>query len=104
MASGAAAAPAEQTTKAAVGVKDSVFDPPAIAVAVGTAVTWTNTGALPHTVTADDASFDSGTLAAGTGTFSKTFDTAGTFAYHCTFHGSPGTGMAGTIIVKAPGT
>ena len=101
MASGAAAAPAAQATTAAVGMKDSLFDPPAIAVPVGTSVTWTNGGALPHTVTADDASFDSGTVAAGA-TFSKTFDTAGTFAYHCTFHGGPGTGMFGTVVVTAP--
>ena len=64
MAGGAAAAPADQATNAAVGMKDSVFDPPALAVTVGTTVTWTNVGALPHTVTADDASVDSGTLAA----------------------------------------
>src|SRR5438034_500285 len=104
MAGGAAAAPADQATNAAVAIKDSVFDPPALAVTEGTRVTWTNSGALPHTVTADDASVDSGTLAAGSGTFSKTFDTAGTFAYHCTFHGGAGTGMFGTIVVVAPST
>jgi plastocyanin len=36
-------------------------------------------------VTADDASFTSDTIAGGA-TFSHTFDTAGTFAYHCTIH------------------
>lgn len=34
------------------------------------------------------------------GTVSRTFTTAGTFAYHCTIHGGPGTGMHGTITVQ----
>jgi plastocyanin len=52
-----------------------------------------------HTVTADDGSFDSGTLSSGK-SFSYTFNTAGDFPYHCTFHGGPGgEGMAGTVTV-----
>ena len=53
---------------------------------VGATITWTNTGAVAHTVTADDgASFDSGNLDPQA-TFSLTPDTPGTFPYHCTFH------------------
>jgi plastocyanin len=53
---------------------------------VGTTVVWTNTGAVAHTVTADDgASFDSGSLDPKA-TFALTPAAAGTFAYHCTFH------------------
>ena len=69
----------------AATIVDFAFQPTALTVGKGTAVTWTNTGSVGHTVTADDASFTSDTIAAGT-TFSHTFDTAGTFAYHCSIH------------------
>ena len=45
----------------------------------GTTVTWTNTRSLPHTVTADGGSFDSGALTGG-GTFSRLFTPTGTWA------------------------
>src|SRR5689334_2484604 len=38
------------------------FQPQTITVPAGTTITWTNNGTVPHTVTADDGSFDSGTL------------------------------------------
>ena len=66
---------------------------------VGTTVIWTNTGQRPHTVTADDDAFKSDTLNNG-GTFSRSFDQPGTFAYYCEFHGGPGAiGMSGVIRV-----
>ena len=60
------------------------FQPASLTVSVGTTVTWTNNDSASHTVTADDGSFKSGTLGKGE-TFSQTFATAGTFAYHCAF-------------------
>jgi plastocyanin len=69
----------------AATIVDFAFQPSSLTVAKGTAVTWTNTASRGHTVTADDASFTSDTIAGGA-TFSHTFDTAGTFAYHCTIH------------------
>lgn len=77
-----------------VAVVDFSFNPATLTLPKGTTVTWTNTGSTTHTVTADDGSFDSGNLPAGQ-TFSRTFSTAGTFAYHCTIHAS----MKGTITV-----
>jgi plastocyanin len=65
-----------------------------LSVAKGTTVTWTNNDAMAHTVTADDASFDSGNIAPGA-TFSHTFSTAGTVAYHCSIH----TGMKANVVV-----
>jgi len=44
-----------------------------------------------------------GNLAAGGGTYSHQFNTAGTFNYHCAFHPSCA-GLAGTIVVVAPAT
>jgi plastocyanin len=90
----AAAAPAPAMTASEVKIVEPAFQPPQawtydpaqVNVKVGQTVTWTNSGAVAHTVTADDGtSFDSGTLAPGA-TFKFTPTTAGTFAYHCTFH------------------
>jgi hypothetical protein len=50
-------------------------------------------------VTADDGSFDSGTLNPGA-SFSQTFSTAGTFTYHCAIHPR----MTGTIVVSETAT
>ena len=80
----------------AVTIVNFAFQPATLEVPVGTTVTWTNQGSAPHTVTADDGSFDSGTLQPG-GTFSMTFDTPGTFIYHCEIHPN----MMGTIVVTA---
>jgi plastocyanin len=73
------------TAQASVAIADFQFTPPSVTVKVGGTVTWTNNGPSTHTVTADDGSFDSGNLNAGK-TFSHTFQTAGTFSYHCTVH------------------
>jgi plastocyanin len=84
------AAPAE----AAVSIAGFAFDSPSLEVPAGTTVTWTNNDGASHTVTADDGSFDSGSIAGG-GTYSFTFDTPGTYAYHCDFHQN----MTATVIV-----
>lgn len=80
---------------ASVSIVDFAFDPGSVTVDAGATVTWTNQGPSPHTVTADDGSFDSGTLDAG-GTFSFTFNTAGTVSYHCTIHPN----MVGSVVVN----
>jgi plastocyanin len=79
---------------AAVSIVDFAFQPASIEVPVGSTVTWTNTGAVPHTVTSDSGAFDSGQLSPGA-SFSQTFDTAGTFTYHCSIHPQ----MTGTVVV-----
>jgi len=95
----AEAPPAAQPQTIAVEIEDNKFTPNKITVPVGATLIWTNKGQKPHTVTADDGSFDSGTLNNG-GNFSQTFAKAGTFPYFCQFHGGKGgEGMAATIIV-----
>lgn len=91
---GSGASPGQQAAANAVTIVDFAFQPSSLTVTKGTAVTWTNTGSVGHTVTADDASFTSDTIAAGA-TFSHTFGTAGTFAYHCSIHSQ----MHGTVTV-----
>ena len=71
------------------------YSPAEITVKMGTPVVWANTGAVAHTVTADDAtSFDSGSIDPKV-SFTFTPSAAGTFAYHCTFH----PWMKGTLVV-----
>jgi plastocyanin len=61
---------------------------------------WTNNDTAPHTATADNGEFDSGSLDKG-GSFSFTFTKPGTYPYYCVFHGGPGgVGMASTIVVQ----
>jgi plastocyanin len=79
---------------AAVNIVDFAFEPAAVEVPVGATVTWTNGGGAPHTVTADDGAFNSGNLDPGA-TFSQTFDSAGSFPYHCEIHPQ----MTGTVNV-----
>jgi plastocyanin len=72
------------------------YDPAALTVNMGATITWTNTGAVLHTVTADDGStFDSGNLNPKA-TFTFTPKQASTIAYHCTLH----PWMKGTIAVQ----
>ena len=79
---------------AAVTIVDFAFQPASLEVPAGSTVTWMNSGAAPHTVTADEGAFDSDRLAPGA-SFSQTFDTAGTFTYHCEIHPQ----MTGTVVV-----
>lgn len=82
-----------------VMVQDSRFQAKEVTVKVGTTITWVMDANFPHTVTADDGSFDSGRLGSGD-TFTITFDEVGEFPYYCAFHGGPGgSGMAGTVTV-----
>jgi plastocyanin len=75
------------------------FSPTSISVAAGSTVTWTNTTDAPHTVTADGGQFSSSIVNPGQ-TFSHTFASAGTFAYHCTVHPY----MTASVIVTAAAT
>ena len=80
----------------AVDIAGFAFSPSSVTIDVGDTVTWTNADAQSHTATADDASFDTGTIAGSTSK-SVTFATAGTFGYHCKIHPS----MTGTVVVQA---
>lgn len=89
-----------------VDVRDNSFAPATVTVTAGDTVTWTQSGSNPHSVTADDGSFDSHEncppACMGEGdTFSETFNTPGEFGYFCKIHGSEGgQGMAGTVVVQ----
>jgi LPXTG-motif cell wall-anchored protein len=73
---------------------DFFFSAASVTIDVGDTVTWHNSGQAPHTATASDGSFDTGTINSG-GSGSHTFNSAGTFSYICTIHPN----MHGTVRV-----
>jgi plastocyanin len=112
----AAAIPPVLGATIGVNIAGKQFEPPNIVVAQGDTVTWTVTSSIgePHTVTSGTvsdpdkgAAFDSQTtdpdlakLKDNGGTFSFTFDKAGTYAYFCLVHPVD---MTGEVVVLAPG-
>ena len=85
-----------------VFMQGSAFNPATRTVAVGTTVTWMNQDGFAHTVTYSSgagAAFDAGSVPGG-GSYQHTFTVAGTVQYYCTIHGTPTTGMRGTIVVQ----
>lgn len=82
-------------SKQVAATSDLKFNPSNISVKVGDVIQWTNTGGVPHNVTFDQyQALTSQTLQQGD-TWQVKFTTAGTYAYHCTFH----PGMDGQITV-----
>lgn len=73
------------------------FNPATMTVARGTTVTWRNDDGAAHTSTSDSTGWDTGNMPAGASR-TTTFNIAGTFRYHCTYHRSMG--MVGTITVQ----
>jgi plastocyanin len=67
----------------AVAITGFAFAPATLRVHAGTEITWTNQDPAPHTVTAEDGSFDSGQLDQGA-TFSATVE--GAVTYVCQIH------------------
>ena len=84
-----------QGSQQTVAIQDFYFPPAQITIQPGTTVTWTNKGKAPHTVTADDGSFDSERLEPGQ-SFSHTFQNPGTVTYHCEIHPY----MKGSVVVS----
>jgi plastocyanin len=84
------------TSNNSVSIENLAFSPSTITVKKGTSITWTNDDTVPHTVTENDGQKGpaSGTLNQGE-KYSFTYDSAGTFQYHCTFHAD----MKGTVVV-----
>ena len=92
-----------------VEVKGSAFNPSQLSVVPGDTVRWTFAGPdLNHSVTSDAGQAESFESDPGVplpmhlagDTFEHTFNTAGTFTYHCRVHSF----MHGTVMVRAPGS
>ena len=73
------------------------MNPAVDTIPVGSTVTWTWTGSLPHGVrSVGTPAFTNSETHTGSGTYVATFNTAGTYKYDCSVHGQA---MTGTIVV-----
>jgi plastocyanin len=79
--------------RGATGLTTTAYNPNPVTVRTGGSVTWTNSDTTTHTSTG--SAWDSGPIAPGA-SYTMTFQTAGTFTYHCTFH----PGMVATVTVQ----
>lgn len=82
-------------TPVIIFIEGSAFSPEVATIRVGSEVVWRNKDASPHTITADDGSFDSGALNQGE-EFSRKFTSPGTIKYSCDIHAY----MSGRIEVR----
>lgn len=89
-----------------VFISNNAANPTSLTVPVGTTVTWTwPSGVFGHNVIPTPSSGNmpsgSGNPQDGPATYTFTYNTAGTFGFYCTLHGTPqGGGMAGQVIVQ----
>jgi plastocyanin len=77
-----------------VEIVEFTYQPDPVVVRAGGKVVWQNADTAPHTATADDDSWDTGTIEQGK-IGSETFKEAGTFTYFCEIHPT----MHGTVEV-----
>ena len=77
-----------------VAARDTFFTPDSVTIATGLPVRWTNEGRAIHTVVAEDSAWASGPLLHNAWV-EVTFNSAGTYNYHCTEH----PGMTGKVVV-----
>ena len=89
-----AAAEAAAARSVTVKIANFAFNPGVTTVPVGTAVTWTNNDDDAHSVVANNKAFRSSPLDTGD-SYTFTFTTPGTYAYHCSLHPQ----MVGKIVV-----
>ena len=88
-------APSGEASKSEkVDIVEFTYQPDPVVVQAGGKVIWQNQDTAPHTATADDGSFDTGTIEKGK-IGSETFKEAGTFTYFCEIHPT----MKGTVEV-----
>lgn len=81
----------------AVSIENFAFSERTLSVKRGEKITFTNRDAVPHTTTADDGAWDSGTISPNeTVTMDTSKLTPGTYAYHCKTHPT----MTATLIVQ----
>jgi plastocyanin len=83
------------THEVEVSIARLAFDPAQVEILVGDSVTWANTDLAPHTATAEDGAWDTGTLERG-GRGRITFNAPGDYPYFCAYHPH----MKGTVWVR----
>lgn len=79
-----------------IELRSFTFSPSTLTIQPGDTVIWTNYDSSEHTITSDTGNELASELFSKGETYSHTFNTIGTFDYHCGIHPS----MKGTIIVE----
>lgn len=93
--SGSEPAPSGEARRAEkVEIVEFAYDPDPVTIQVGGKVNWINRDSAPHTATAEDGSFDTGTIEEGK-LKGETFKEPGTYPYICSIHPT----MHGTVEV-----
>lgn len=84
-----------------LSVKNNLFSPTPDTVSAGTVTFTWSTPSNGHSVVWDSGppTLPTNTSVMSSGTYSPTL-AVGTYQYHCSVHGGPGTGMHGTIVVQ----
>ena len=99
-------APPAPGTPNSVVITDNAFTPAALTTSVGAQVTWTwdscrggDGYGSTQSCTGHDVLFDDGTSSGtqSSGSYSRSFTTAGNYPYHCRIHGAA---MSGSVVVK----
>ena len=78
-----------------VAMRGFAFQPETLTVAQGDTVVWTNEDVVPHTATARDSTWDSGSVPSAA-TWRLVADRPGVRSYYCVFHPN----MRGSIEVR----
>lgn len=93
--SGSEPAPSGEAARAEkVEIAEFAYEPDPVTIQVGGKVNWINRDSAPHTATAEDGSFDTGTIEEGK-LKGETFKQPGTYRYICSIHPT----MKGTVEV-----
>ncbi len=79
-----------------IQISNFAFVPSTLTIRKGDTVVWTNTDPVSHTVTSDSGSELNSALIPNGQNYSHTFNTAGTYSYHCSVHVT----MKGQITVE----
>ncbi|MBV8539950.1 MAG: cupredoxin domain-containing protein [Pseudonocardiales bacterium] len=95
-AGGGGGGPSAPTAADTVVIKNFTFVPASVSVAPGTRVMVLNEDQAPHTLTARDKSFDTGTIPSGQRREITAPTKPGDYPYICTLHPY----MTGTLIVQ----
>jgi plastocyanin len=85
-----------QAKPVVIDIRSLRYSKQKIVVDAGTTVVWRNRDPLPHTVTSDSGSFDSGEIKSDA-SWTRTFTEPGTYSYHC----APHPHMTAVIVVRA---
>jgi len=79
-----------------INIQNFAFTPNSLTISKGDTVTWQNMDTVSHTIVSDEGTEIKSDALANGGTYSHTFESSGTYNYHCSIHPS----MKASIVVQ----